>query len=317
MSIKPLSFSSLRTTPLAKRKVDSDGHDFGAPYRPGSSFSDFLCSLPNLGTASSLFGMRDAIIAAHRGGHPVILSCGGHVFDSGLSPLIVRLIEQRIITGIALTGAALLQDVEIALAGRTVTPQEHALIEGHYCVTDETGSLINNAINLGATENWGIGKSVGKKLTDSELEHLEHSVIATAYRYGVPVTVHPAIGADAFNLHPSAHGESLGATGMNDLRLLAGMMAEASHGVIINVASSVIMPRVLLQAVDAARNLGKKVDSLNTAVIDSNASISAIRNVVARLSQPNGKGYWLAGPDEILLPLLFAAVLDVLGDDLA
>ncbi|MDX8408029.1 MAG: deoxyhypusine synthase family protein [Mariprofundaceae bacterium] len=316
MTIKPLSFSSLRTVPLAKRKVDSDGQDFGAPFKPGSSFGDFLCSLPNLGCAGDLFRLRDAIVSAHRHKHMVILACGGHVFDSGLGPMICRLIEQKVVSGIVLTGAALLQDVEIALSGRTVTARERELNDGKFCITEETGKLINEAISFGAEENLGIGQSVGQKLQDEELEHLDHSVVATAYRYGIPVSVHPAIGADSFDLHPAAHGESIGAAGMTDFRLLAGMMAAADQGVVLNIASSVILPRVLLQAVDAARNLGKKVAGITTAVIDPAASASAISDVVARLSQPNGQGYWLSGPDEVLLPLLFAAVQEAIGDEL-
>lgn len=314
MSIKPLSFGSLRTVPLAQRKVDSDGHDFGAPYQTGSSFGDFLCSLPNLGAGSDLFLLRDAIVRAHRHKHAVILACGSHVFDSGLSPLLSRLIENRIVTGLALTGAALLQDVEIALAGGTVSPQEREEADGNFCVTEETGKLINEAINFGASENLGIGQSVGKHLMDAELEHLDHSVIATAYRYGLPITIHPAIGADTFNLHPAAHGESIGATGMTDLRLLAGMLAQAGNGVLINIASSVVMPQVLLQAMNAARNLGKNVDKLTTAVIDAAPGAFAIDNVVTRLPAPDGRGICIQGPDEIMVPLLFAAVMDALGN---
>lgn len=317
MTVKPLSFASIKTVPIAKRLVDSDGKDFGAPYKAGNSFEDFLCSLPNLGCGGDLFHLRDAIVTAHRHQHAVILSCGGHVLDSGLGPLICRLIEQRIITGLALTGAAMEQDVEIALSGTTVTAHESELNDGSYCITEETGCLINDAINFGVLENWNIGKSVGKRLQNSEFEHLDHSVIATACKYGVPLSVHPAIGADAFALHPAAHGESLGAAGMIDFRLLAGMLAKSSHGVVINVASSVVMPRVLLQAVDAARNLGKKIEGLTSAVIDPAASASAISDVVTRLSQPDGKGYCLSGPDEILVPLLFASVLEALGDDIS
>jgi len=230
--------------------------------------------------------------------------------------MICRLIEQKIVSGIVLTGAALLQDVEIAMSGRTTNAQNRELRDGSLCITEETGALINEAINFGAVENLGIGQSVGKKLQDEKLEHLDHSVAATAYRYGVPVSVLPAIGADAFGLHPSAHGESIGATGMIDFRLLAAMMAAASHGVVLNVASSVLLPRVLLQAADAARNLGKTVESITSAVIDPAASATAISDVVAHLSRPDGQGYWLSGPDEILLPLLFAAVLEAIGDDL-
>jgi len=214
-----------------------------------------------------------------------------------------------------LTGAALEQDVEIAISGRTVTSRERELSEGLYCITEETGCLINDAINHGALENQGVGYSVGKRLHESEFEHLDHSILATAFHYGVPVSVHPSIGADAFCFHPAARGESLGVSSTIDFRLLAGMMAVSSHGVVINIASSVVMPRVLLQAVDAARNVGKKIEAVTTAVIDPAASSAAITDVVTRLSLPNGAGYWLSGPDEVLVPLLFAAVLEALGDE--
>ncbi len=316
MTIKPISFSTLKTVPLAERKVDSDSVDFGAPYLPGSGFESFLCSLPNLGCGADLFRLRDAVVHAFRNDHAIILACGGHVLDSGLGPVICRLIEQKVISGLALTGAALEQDVEIAITGRTVTAREQELSSGNYFMTEETGCLINDAINFGVVENWGIGKSVGKRLLDSEFEHLDHSIIATAFRYGIPVSVHPAIGADAFCFHPAAQGEAIGTAAIIDFRLLSGMMAASSHGVVINVASSVVMPRVLLQAADTARNVGNTIESVTTAVIDPAASTSAITNVVTRLSLPDGQGFWLSGPDEILVPLLFASVLESLRDDI-
>jgi len=316
MSIKPLSLSKLKTVPLSRRKVDSDNKDFGAPYRAGSGFDNFLCSLPNLGCAGDLFHVRDAIVSAYRHKHAIILVCGGHVLDSGLGPLICRLIEQKLISGIALTGEALEQDVEIAIAGNTIISRQQESGDGRYCFTDETGTLINDAINFGALENMGIGLSVGKRLLESELEHLDHSVVATACRYGIPLSVHPAMGSDAFCIHPASHGEALGAASMCDFRLLAGMMAACSEGVLINIASTVVMPRILLQAVDAARNVGKNIECLTTAVIDAAASTSAMTNVVNRLSHPGGQGYWLSGPDEILLPLLFASIVEALGDEI-
>lgn len=316
MSITPLSLDTLTTVPLANRGIDSDGKDFGAPYKAGSGLENFLCSLPNLGCAKDLFLLRDAIITAFRHKHAIILACGGHVLDSGLGPLICRLIEQKLVTGLTLTGAALEQDVEIAITGRTISAAEHELHRGHYCFTEETGRLINDAINFGSTEKLGIGQSAGKYLLASGLAHLDHSVVATAFRFGIPVSVHPAIGADAFCIHPGAHGESLGAAGIQDFKLLAAMMTACNEGVLINAASGVMMPRVLLQAVDAARNVGNHVNRLTTAVIDPAASTSAITNVVSRLAHPDGHGYWLSGPDEIILPLLFASVIEALGDEI-
>ena len=280
-------------------------------------FSDFLCSLPNLGAVRDLFGLRDTIISAKRQGKPVIVGCGGHVVDAGLTPLLNRLIELRIITGMALTGAALLQDVEIALSGHTVRLRPKDAGDGVLRISQETGTLINEAIGFGAGEGWGIGRSVGTKLLDAEdAQHLDHSLLATAARHDIPITVHPAIGADAFNLHPTAHGESLGATGMTDFRLLVSMMAAASGGVLINIASGIVLPHVFEHAVDAARNLGHTIDKLSVAVIDQVASAHAT-HLAEHLSHPGGHGYKLTGPDEIIVPLLFASVLETLENDIA
>jgi deoxyhypusine synthase len=317
MSINPLSLDNLSTVPLAKRKSDSDEQDFGAPYRQGDRFSDFLCSLPNLGAVRDLFSLRDAIVSAKRQGKPVIVGCGGHVIDAGLTPLLNRLIELRIISGMALTGAALLQDVEIALSGHTVGRRPKDENDGVLRISQETGILINEAIAFGAGEGWGIGRSVGSKLLDAEdAQHLDHSLLATAARHDIPATVHPAIGADAFNLHPAAHGESLGATGMTDFRLLVSMMAAASGGVVINVASDVILPYVFQHAVDAARNLGHSIEKMSVAVIDQAGGAHGA-GLAEHLSHPKGHGYRFTGPDEIIVPLLFSSVLEILERDVA
>jgi deoxyhypusine synthase len=317
MSINPLSLDNLSTVPLAKRKSDSDEQDFGAPYKQGDRFSDFLCSLPNLGAVRDLFGLRDAIVSAKRQDKPVIVGCGGHVVDAGLTPLLNRLIELRIISGMALTGAALLQDVEIALSGHTVRFRPKDTGDGVLRISQETGVLINEAIGFGAGEGWGIGRSVGSKLLDAEdAQHLDHSLLATAARHDIPITVHPAIGADAFNLHPAAHGESLGATGMTDFRLLVSMMAAASSGVVINIASDIILPHVFQHAVDAARNLGHAIEKLHVAVIDQ-TGITHAASLAERLSHPGGHGYRFTGPNEIIVPLLFASVLEILESDVA
>ena len=312
MKIKPLSLSSIKTVSVSKRRVDSDDKDFGAPYKAGNSLEDFLCSLPNLGCAGDLFRLRDSIVSARRHERAIILVCGSRVLDAGLGPMVCRLIEQRLISGIALTGAAMEEDVEIALCGRTLTTRHPSCNDGRYCVTEETACLINDAINFGIEENWGIGKSVGKRLLQSGFDHLDHSIIATACRFGVPLSVHPAIGADAFALHPASHGESIGAAGILDFRLLAGMMAVAGQGVVVNIASNVVMPRILIQAINAARNLGKKVENLTVAMIGKPSG----SDIAGRLSKPDGTGFQLSGPEEILAPLLFASVLESLGDEI-
>ncbi|MDX8383373.1 MAG: hypothetical protein R8M45_04770 [Ghiorsea sp.] len=309
MNIKPLSFNDLTTASLSESKVDADERDFGAPFKAGGSLADFLYSLPGLGVGGDLFHLRDAICTAYRNKKQVILGCGGHVFEAGLSPSLVRLMEQKLISGLALTGAAMLQDVEIALTGNTLQGKTNR-------ITNETGLLINEAIVAGAAQQKGIGYSVGTCLMETDAKHLEHSVLATACRFGIPITVHPAIGADMFNLHPSAHGESLGAAGMLDFQLLAGMVAEAAGGVLLNVASSVVVPRLFAQAADAAQNLGHDCAGITVGVIEKKSGSSSVANLCQTLVGEHGQAYCLSGPEEILLPLLFAAVVEDLAGDL-
>jgi len=314
MTIKPLSFDKLKTVPLEERAIEADGDDFGSPYHAGDSFSDFLYSLPGLGVSASLLRARDAIVSSHRAGHHLILGCGASIMTKGLNPAIVSLLENRLVTGLVLTGEACVKDVEIALSGSTVDCSEEDLRDGLCYCTEDTGRLINEALAFGAVEGWGMGQAVGNKILDEECPNLDHSILATACNYGIPATVHPAIGADAFNLHPMSHGESLGACGVNDFRLLAAIMADADHGVVINTVSSLI-PRLILKAADAARNLGHPIAKLDFITIESSARALVDRNLIQHLVQPNGELILLPGPPEILLAMLFASVLDTLGND--
>lgn len=309
MPIKPLSFDKLNPPSLEDCNIEANGEDFGSSWRPGGSFSDFLCSLPGLGTSARLMLARDAIVSAHRHGRSLFLGCGAGTIASGLNPLIIHLLEEHLITGLVLTGEACVKDVEIALAGSTFRCSDADIITGFCQGTDETGQLINEALSFGAGEGWGIGKSVGSKLLDSECQHLEHSILAMACHYGVPVTVHPVIGGDAFNLHPSAHGETLGATGYNDFHLLAGMMAIANEGVLINVASSLI-PRMFLQSLNAARNLGNSIEKLTFIELCPGVAPTATEDTLRCLTKPDGQALVLAGATEIMLPMLFAAVVE-------
>ncbi|MDX8393868.1 MAG: hypothetical protein R8K21_04700 [Mariprofundales bacterium] len=311
MRVKRLSFRQLRATKLADRLVDASAEDFGSPYKAHGSFADFFCTLPDLGSGSDFFLLRDAVATAINHKKGVLLACGGRILNAGLQPLLVRLLEQKVITALCMTGEAMLHDVEVALTGQVLRANSHDLESGNMCITEETGLFINEALAYGVSENWGFGKSIGEKINNENLAHAQRSLLGTAVRLNIPVTVHPSIGADAFLMHPSAHGESIGSAGMRDLQLLAGIMNACDEGVLINTASVVQMPRVLLQAIDAARNLGKPVSELTVACFGVHTDMPA--KTIQQLSEPDGKAILLPGAIEIMLPLLFAAVEDAIN----
>ncbi|MEI6871820.1 MAG: hypothetical protein WCL08_06005, partial [Verrucomicrobiota bacterium] len=140
------------------------------------------------------------------------------------------------------------------------------------------------------------------------------SILATGAELDIPVTVHIAIGTDIIHQHPSCEGASLGATSYQDFQKFAAVCAQMEGGVVLNVGSAVIMPEVFLKALTVARNLGHTVEKFTTATFDMTRHYRPSENVQRRPTALGGKGYYLVGHHEINLPLLLAAVTDILGD---
>ncbi len=314
MSIRPLSFRNLQPTSLQARQISASEEDFATLCPANSSFAGFIGSLPGTGAARRLIMARDAMANALRQKRGIIVACGGRVISTGLGPLLIRAMEQRRISALALTGDALLQDVEVALSGHTVLRQP-GRDAGAFGVSEEAGELINHAIHMGARENIGIGEATASALLDADAEYCQYSLVASAGRLGMPVTVHPAIGMDAFAIHPKSHGESLGATGMRDFQILAALLGRSNPGVVINVASSMLLPRVLVQALDVARQLARAPEQLTAIMIAQRGDRQVADEILERLTVDGGTGLLLPEAEELLLPLLFAALQDVLGTD--
>jgi hypothetical protein len=154
---------------------------------------------------------------------------------------------------------------------------------------------------------------MGKAIATGGLRYTEKSLLAAAYRLGVPATVHVAVGTDIVHMHPSADGAAIGEGSMRDFRLFAGVVASMEGGVYINLGSAVLMPEVFLKAVTLARNLGSPLEKITTVNMDFMQGYRPNTNVVRRPTMKGGKGYALTGHHEIMFPLLAAAVLEELS----
>jgi deoxyhypusine synthase len=255
------------------------------------------------------------IVAAIRGDKIVLLGMGAHPIKVGLSPIIINLLERGVIRGLAMNGAGIVHDVEIAMAGKTSEEVEEGLSSGSFGVTEETAEFINAALKDGQGEGWGCGKAIGKVLQNEKgLRYREQSICAAAYRMDIPLTVHVAIGTDVIHIHPSTDGSILGEMTYRDFRLFASLVAALEEGVYINVGSAVILPEVFLKALSAARNLGHKVDDFTTLNMDFIQHYRPTQNVVQRPTAKGGKGFALTGHHEIMVPLLAAAIIEGLEE---
>jgi len=308
-SIKPLTPGKVRTYPLASRPSKVSPADFARPPRRGESVSALIAGLPGLLSARDFKELLDFLRRAKSRKKPVIWAMGAHVIKAGLSPVVIDLMKDGWVSGLALNGAGIIHDFELAYAGRTSEDVAAQIREGRFGMAEETGALLNRAITEGAAAGLGLGEAVGRMIARSRFPHKKLSLLGTAYRLHIPVTVHVAIGTDVIHIHPEADGEAIGATSLRDFYLFCGLVGGLNDGgVFLNVGSAVILPEVFLKAVSLLRNRGKRLDGFSTAVFDFIKHYRPAENVVRRPLGKKGKGFYFVGPHEILIPLLASAL---------
>jgi hypothetical protein len=299
--------SDVRTYPLASRKSKASATDFAKPHAPGGGIGAFVASLPDILAGSDFKAVVGAIREAHASGAGILWGFGAHVVKTGLSPVLIDLMERGFVSALATNGAGVIHDFEIALAGATSEDVDEALGPGRFGMAEETGTLLNRAINEGVARGLGIGQAVGLALTERGVPYAHLSLAATAHRLDIPLTVHVGIGTDIIHMHPSASGASLGEGSLRDFRYFASNVARLERGVYLNCGSAVILPEVFLKAVALARNRGLALAGLTTVNLDFVRLYRPQTNVVHRPTQGTGRGYNLVGHHELLIPLLAAA----------
>ncbi len=307
--IQPLSLDRVRTYPLRTRKSLVRAEDFARVISPRATVQTFLSSLPNFLAAGDLREIVARIVKAHRLKKPIVLGMGAHPLKVGLSPLIIRLMEKGVLQAIAMNGAGIVHDFEIAYAGRTSEDVAAEIGSGSFGMAEETGREVNEAIRRGWEQGWGIGYAVGKMIQEKKLAYRRLSITAAGARLGIPVTVHVAIGTDILHIHPQACGQAIGEGSHRDFRLLASIISRLQGGVYINLGSAVILPEVFLKALTLVRNLGYPVKNFTTLNMDFISHYRPLTNVVRRPTLEGGKGFHLTGHHEIMFPLLAAAIL--------
>jgi hypothetical protein len=314
-AIQPLAFDGLRTYPLASRPSKVHVHEFARPHQRGTSLRKFFDSLPRILAADDFRAVVAAILRARAKRRAVLWGIGGHVIKVGLGPVLTDLLRRGYITGMAMNGAGLVHDFEIAMVGGTSEDVESVLGRGKFGMAEETGLYLNEIAVGAARSGIGLGEAAGKLLTNRRLrpKYPGESVLIAAYRARVPVTVHLAIGTDIPHMHRSADGGALGAATHHDFRLFCALVKQMHPGgVYLNWGSAVLLPEVFLKAVTVARNLGTPLRPITTANFDFIQQYRSQQNVVKRPTAGAGdsEGYALTGHHEIMMPLLAAALIE-------
>ena len=209
--------------------------------------------------------------AAKEKGAARILMMGAHVIKVGASRHIIDLVERGVLDHIALNGAGMIHDYELARIGATSESVARYIRSGEFGLWRETSEL-NEWAKQAAALAAGLGENAGRRIAESDYPHKDLSILAAAYRKRVPVTVHVGIGYDIIHEHPNCDGAALGAASYRDFLIFTRTMERLEGGVMLNFGSAIMGPEVYLKALSMVRNVahqeGRRIRKFTTAVFD-------------------------------------------------
>lgn len=227
-----------------------------------------------------IFQLASDIKFAKSKGASLILAYGAHLFRNGCSPIMIKLMEQGYITQLLTNGAGIIHDFEMALLGKTTEDVERYVSQGQFGIWEETGKLINQCVNLGASSDKGYGECIGEMISEERLgfEKLNFpyknlSIVGTAYQLGIPLSVGVSIGNDITFNHPICNGANVGKTSFTDFLIFANAICNLENGVFTSVGSAIMSPMIFEKSLAMANNLelqekGKKIENYHILVND-------------------------------------------------
>jgi len=310
--------SRLLLKPLSERTHDFDRHGLIPLDRQPPAFDD-----PQLAM------LAQRVIAARERDAAAIVAIGAHVLKVGLSLYLIDMVRAGRITLLAMNGAGVIHDYEMALVGATTESVARYIREGQFGLWAETGR-INDVARRAADEGIGFGECAGREIATGDFPFRDLSVLAAAYDAGVPATVHVGIGYDIIHEHPNCDGAALGTASYTDFLVFTQEVTRLEGGVYLSYGSAVMGAEVYLKALSMARNVahqeGRQIRDFTTAVfdlVDLGTDLSAeapksdpryyyrpFKTVLVRTVAEGGESFYIRGDHTATLPNLWRLLTD-------
>ncbi|CCO23448.1 hypothetical protein [Maridesulfovibrio hydrothermalis] len=275
----------------------------------------------------SFVSVAHGLAEARRDGNARVLMIGAHVLRSGMQEYIFDLMEEGLISYIAVNGACAVHDFELALHGSTTECVATYISNGQFGLWQETG-LLNDIVINGVKSGLGFGEAVGEYIVNEKLPHADISLFAKAYKLGIPITVHVGIGYDIVHEHPNCDGKAVGEASYIDFLIFAAALESLEGGVVMNFGSAVMAPEIYLKALSMVRNAaagdGRTVSDFITLVCDLHdlpEQVSAEapktsaqyyfrpwKTMLVRTVADGGRSYYVRGFHTDTIPQLWTAV---------
>ncbi len=311
--------SRLRLKPLAERRHDLSLERWLKLEDPAPPFDH-----PRLPV------LAERLKSARQRGAARILMMGAHVIRAGVSRHLIDLMERGWLDHLALNGACVIHDYELARIGATTESVARYIAEGQFGLWRETGEL-NDWIREAARLDLGLGENVGRRILAGDFPHRELSLLAAAYRLGVPATVHVGVGYDIIHEHPNCDGAALGEASYRDFLIFARSVERLEGGVMMAFGSAVMAPEVYLKALAMARNVahqqGRAIRRFTTAVFDlvpirgdphreldktdPGYYFRPHKTILVRTVADGGESFYFAGDHRATVPALWRLLAEV------
>jgi len=307
--------STLIILPLDRRKHELD-LSIIAPLKPTRI------------TNESYTIIAERIREAKEKGSSVVLMMGAHVLRSGVQRYLIDLMENGYLSCIAMNGAGVIHDYELAAIGASTESVATYIRDGRFGLWAETGR-INDIISDAMKKGMGLGEAVGKEIYEKQFPHRDISLLATGYRLGIPITVHVGIGYDIIHQLPNCDGAALGETSYRDFLIFTHLLEKLEGGVLMNFGTAVMGPEVYLKALSMVRNIaaqsGREISHFTSLVCDlselpetyssepcksdSRYYFRPWKTILARTVATGGKSFYIQGRHEETIPSLWSAVV--------
>jgi len=240
------------------------------------------------------------VVRARQRGAARILMMGAHVLRAGVNRQIIDLVERGFINHIAMNGAGVIHDYELARIGATTESVARYIRTGEFGLWRETGEL-NDWVAEAAACNLGLGENAGRRIAESTYAWKDLSVLGAAWRCSVPVTAHVGIGYDILHEHPNCDGAAFGTASYRDFLIFARTVEGLEGGVLLSFGSAIMAPEVYLKALAMSRNVarqeGRAIRDFATAVFD----LAPIEGDISRELPKTDPGYYFRPYKTILV----------------
>lgn len=308
----------LQLRPLQERVHDMQVDEVAMPQKPAALYTD-----------AGLLAVVSRLRQARAQGRPVIVMTGAHLIKTGMGRYFIELMEEGVVTHVAMNGATAIHDYELARIGATTESVEQYIREGQFGLWTETGA-INDAARQAAAEDLGFGEVLGRTIGGPGFPHADVSILAAAYRLGIPATIHVSIGQDIIHEHPNCDGGAVGAASYTDFLIFTRSVQDLEGGVLLNIGTAVMGPEVYLKALSMARNVahqrGEAIRHFATAVFDiqpvSSRDFSRVpsksdpeyyhrfyKTILVRTVKDGGESFYIQGEHQQTIPSLWWHVL--------